>query len=146
MKSKASLTLMEQLIMLLVFALAAAVCLRAFVWADTHSAQIETTDKAVLLAQSTAETIKGSGGDVQNALKSAADMLGAKYDGKALQINYDNSWNRTNKNPVYRLTAEGVDSGLDNLCKIGVYVCEAESSKIIFTLETAWQMEVSPRE
>lgn len=146
MKSKASLTLMEQLIMLLVFALAAAVCLRAFVWADTHSAQIETTDRAVLLAQSAAEAIKGSGGDVQNALSSAADILGAKYDGKVLQINYDSSWNPTNENPVYRLTAKGVDSGLDELCKAGICVCEADSKEVIFALETAWQMEVSPRE
>ncbi len=37
MKSKAPLVLMEQIIMLLVFALAAAICLQAFIKADALS-------------------------------------------------------------------------------------------------------------
>ena len=43
MKSRAPLALMEQTVMVLVFALAAALCLRAFVLADGISRQVEAT-------------------------------------------------------------------------------------------------------
>ena len=42
MKSKASLLLMEQLVMVLVFALAAALCLQVFLRADQISTEIRT--------------------------------------------------------------------------------------------------------
>ena len=46
MRSKAPLVLMEQAVMVLVFALAAALCLRAFVWSDQLSRQNEARDRA----------------------------------------------------------------------------------------------------
>lgn len=58
MKSKASLVLMEQLVMILVFALCAALCLQAFVGADRISQETARRDEAVLLAQNTAESLK----------------------------------------------------------------------------------------
>ena len=48
MKSKAPLVLMEQIIMLLVFALAAAICLQAFIKADALSSASANRDKAVI--------------------------------------------------------------------------------------------------
>lgn len=58
MRSKASLFLMEQLVMILVFALAAALCLRLF--AATQEISLETAhrDKAVVIAQNGAELLK----------------------------------------------------------------------------------------
>lgn len=64
MKSRASLVLMEQLLMVLVFALAAAVCLRAFAKADEISTQTARRDEAVVIAQNAAELLK-SGADPQ---------------------------------------------------------------------------------
>jgi len=58
MKSRASLTLMELLIMVLVFALAAAVCLRLFVAAGEISNTVSRQDRAVILAQNAAEALK----------------------------------------------------------------------------------------
>ena len=52
MKSKAPLALMEQLVMVLVFALAAALCVQAFFASDRMSRQGEARDRAVLLADS----------------------------------------------------------------------------------------------
>ena len=52
MKSKAPLALIEQLVMLLVFALAAALCLRGFVWAELRSQRMEARTHAVTLVQS----------------------------------------------------------------------------------------------
>lgn len=58
MKNKASLLLMEQLVMILVFALCAALCLQCFVAADEISRETALRDRAVLLAQNTAECMK----------------------------------------------------------------------------------------
>lgn len=58
MKSRASLVLMEQLIMVLVFALAAALCLRCFAKAEEISVQTARRDEAVRIAQNAAELLK----------------------------------------------------------------------------------------
>ena len=58
MKHRSSLVLMEQLVMILVFALCAAFCLQAFVAADRISRDTGFQDDAVLLAQNTAESLK----------------------------------------------------------------------------------------
>jgi len=58
MKNKASLMLMELLIMVLVFSLATAICLRLFVAADRLSEEISRQDRAVILAQNAAEALK----------------------------------------------------------------------------------------
>ena len=51
MKSKAPLALMEQMVMLLVFALAAALCLQAFVQSDRLSRESEARAHAAVLCQ-----------------------------------------------------------------------------------------------
>lgn len=58
MKSRASLQLMEQLIMILVFALAAALCLQVFGKAAEISRQTACQDAAVLVARNAVETYK----------------------------------------------------------------------------------------
>ena len=74
MRSKAPLALMEQMVMLLVFALAAALCLQAFVQSDAISQRSEARDRAVELAQSVAEVVKSCHGD----LAAAAEKLGVR--------------------------------------------------------------------
>ena len=61
MKHRSSLLLMEQLVMILVFALCAALCLQAFVAADNMAKSTALQDEAVLLAQNTAESLKAGG-------------------------------------------------------------------------------------
>jgi len=58
MRSKVTLILMEQLIMVLVFALTAALCLAFFAKADVAAREVARQDAAVLLAQNTAERLK----------------------------------------------------------------------------------------
>lgn len=58
MKNKTSLLLMEQLVMILVFALCAALCLQCFVAADGISRETGLRDEALILAQNTAESLK----------------------------------------------------------------------------------------
>ena len=58
MKNKAPLTMIEQVIMLLVFTLAAALCLQAFTAANQSSKAYAARDRAATQAQSTAEALK----------------------------------------------------------------------------------------
>lgn len=61
MKSRASLLLLEQLAMVLIFALTAAICMQAFVKADEISVHNIRQDRAVMLAQNAAELLKSGG-------------------------------------------------------------------------------------
>lgn len=58
MRSRAPLVLMEQVVMILVFALAAALCVQVFVYADRTSRYHESRDRAIVEAQNAAESIK----------------------------------------------------------------------------------------
>ena len=58
MRSKAPLVLIEQMVMLLVFALASALCLQAFVKSDAISVRSEEKGRAAIAAQNAAEVIR----------------------------------------------------------------------------------------
>ena len=81
MKNKTSLTLMELVIMLAVFALAAALCLHSFMWADTQSRLSQDRSAAYILAQNAAELIKYHKGDLSAVDVDAHEgQLVAQYD------------------------------------------------------------------
>ena len=111
MKNKTSLLLMEQLIMVLVFALAAALCLTAFVKADRISRETVRRDEAVLLAQNAAQVLKATSGDVERAAETA--------DGSG-----------------YRLEIEQIDT-YDLLGQAEIRVWQ--EGELVFTLRTGWQ-------
>ncbi len=85
MKNKASLTLIEQVIMLLVLTVAAAVCLQIFVNAGTMSKKSELQDQAVQQAQSCAEILKSTGGNMEEA----AALLGGTVIEGVLRVEAD---------------------------------------------------------
>jgi hypothetical protein len=58
MRTKEPLVLMEQVVMILVFALAAALCVQVFAYADRTSRYYEMRDQAVLQVQNEAELLK----------------------------------------------------------------------------------------
>ena len=57
-RSKTPLALMEQMVMVLVFALAAALCVQVFVLSDRTSRYGKARDRALMEAQSAAEALK----------------------------------------------------------------------------------------
>ena len=65
MKNKAPLPFMEQILMLLVFAITAALCLQGFAAANKISLQKARLGEAVLLAQNAAEILKATSGDYE---------------------------------------------------------------------------------
>ena len=60
MRDKATLTLMELLIMVLVFSLAAALCLKAFVWSTQKTRENRIIAGAAVAAQTAAEEMKAA--------------------------------------------------------------------------------------
>lgn len=68
-KSKAPLSLMEQLIMVFIFAFAAAVCLQAFVYSDGLSKDSTVKETAAMRATEVIETCKAYHGDMEQAAK-----------------------------------------------------------------------------
>ena len=146
MKRKAYLNLMEQLVMLLVFALASVVCLKAFVWADRESLHIDLVDNASIAAQNTAETLRSCGGGVPYALLESARRIGGEYDGKTLNIQYDENWQICRENGAYILIADEADSGFEGLSRAVVKVVDTDKEEVLFQIETAWQSEVNVHE
>lgn len=89
MKSKAPLLLMEQMVMLVVFALAAALCVQAFVRSDAASRRSQARDRAVVECQNAAEVIRHTGGNFNEA----ADELGLTFgQGSTMYCYYNENW------------------------------------------------------
>jgi len=150
MRSKAPLTLMEQVMMVLVFALAAALCVQVFVFSGQTSRRNEARDRAVLEAQNAAETLKaigGNGGDMGHVLAEAAEVLGGEMSQGLLWLDYDENWQPVHgedaaRNGVYRLTAQGTPTEVEGLWKAAVMMDTDNGEDVLFQLEVAWQAEV----
>ena len=145
MRNKPPLILMEQMVMLLVFALAAALCLQAFVKSDGLSKDSEARDRAVTLCQNVAETLRHFGGDMGNAQVKTAEKLGYQCDQGLLYQEFDEDWNPAD-NGVYRLESAGVPTEVPGLWKARVSVAKGfnvgQEPEVLFELEVAWQQEV----
>lgn len=126
MRSRAPLSLMEQMVMLAVFAVAAAVCLRVFVQSDQLSRESEARDRAALVCQNAAEVIRRTGRPAE---------AGGRY--------YDENWAPASEaEGRYRLEVRALESGQPGLCQAAVSVCERDG-RTLFELNIAWQEEVS---
>ena len=126
MKNKASLVLLEQLIMTLVFALAAAICLQIFVKADKISLETARLGQAQVLAQNAAEAVKATEGD----LIQAAALLGGSVQDDMLILEADG----------FSLTVCKIP-GMAGLGKADVTVSFEDTP--LLGLQTGWQ-EVYP--
>ncbi len=142
MRSKAPLVMMEQMVMLLVFALAAALCLQAFVKSDQLSQQGEVRDRAVTLCQNAAEAIRATGGDFSQAAKG---LEATQHDKDSLMIDYTQDWTPAEDTMRYTLGVSRVDSGLPGLGKATVWMRDEAGETELFRLEVSWQEEVQQR-
>lgn len=133
MRSKASLTLIEQVVMLLMLSVAAALCLRAFVWADTSSVAGAEQDRALLQAQSAAEILKGCRGDWEQAAK----IAGGNWNGSVWQLCWDENWQETTDDGTYILLVSPADGGLKYLSGAQVEVIKGEH--VLASFMVNWQ-------
>ncbi len=145
MRSKASLALIEQAVMVLVFALAAALCLRAFLWSDQLSRRDKARDRALLEVQTAAETLKHAGGEVDHALEEAARALGGQVSQGVWFRYYDQNWSAAGcGEAVYRLEAraEPTDTAGLRQARVRITGVEHDASSPLAELTVAWQGEV----
>ena len=139
MRSKSPLALMEQVVMVLVFALAAALCLQVFVLSDRMSGQNQDTDRAVLLAQNTAETIKACGG-----VDGAQEILGGETE-QMMWCSYyyeDLTPAPDRESSFYEVDVLPGNSGVEGLGQANIEVFRWDGNEGLFALTVAWQ-EVS---
>ena len=138
MKSKAPLSLVEQLIMILVFAIAAAVCLNAFAFSDRYSGSVERKDHAVREAENAAELLKAGCGDTSYA----SSLYGGTADGDSWTVYYDASWTLSEESESsYCLTVQRTDPGVALLSKAEISVGTADGAEEICRLSVCWQEE-----
>lgn len=112
MRSRASLLLLEQLMMVLFFALTAAICMQAFVKADEISIHNNRQDRAVMLAQNAAELIK-SGESIES-------------------IPQDEE---------YPMEISMEESGVEGLSRATISIGHIEEEAPLFTITVGWQEE-----
>lgn len=125
MRSKTPLVLMEQLVMVLIFALAAALCLRCFVGADRLSARYALRDDGVLAAQTAAETVKSCAGDYEKA----AQLLGGRWSEGRITVTGDSM----------TLFVIPADSGNPLLGSAAIEVYAQDDDRLLFDLTVMWQ-------
>ena len=118
MRIKTPLVLMEQLVMVLVFAMAAAICLQVFSLSDRLSKENEARAEAALLAQNTAEELKSSYGEALLDWEEVDGRYFMEEDGDRVQVQ----------------TAETEISGLQ---KVKLQVWQEE--EVLFEIPVAWQ-------
>ena len=136
MRSKSPLALMEQVIMVLVFALAAALCLQVFVLSDQMSEKNRDTDRAVLLAQNTAEMIKACGG-----VEEAAEAVGGTIR-QAMWSSYyyeDLTPAPDAESGYYHVGVLPMNSGVEGLGQAAIEVFRWDGNEGLFALTVAWQ-------
>ena len=94
MRNKTPLVIMEQIIMILVFTVAAALCMQVFVYSNKLSVQNQQRDNAVLLAQNMAERLKYSKEEVASPIffdENLQPINDAEEFAYMLAVDYDNS-------------------------------------------------------
>ena len=136
MKNKTPLVLMEQLMMILVFALAAALCLQAFIKADQISRETEQRTQAAALAQTAAETLKACGGDFGKA----AHILGGEITTGEWQICFDQNGVPLTESDSYAFLLEvtEVTSPAADLRCAEVCVSAGDGGSLV-TLQVVWR-------
>lgn len=142
-RDKTPLLLMEQLVTLLVFALAAALCLQAFVTADRLSRRMADREQAAIHCQNAAETLKQKAGDIPAALGELGDV--GRREGFGYFVSYGEGWSEFVPDGIrtvsYTLQVRPLESGVAGLGKAQVtaYAWSKGEMEELFSLEAAWQ-------
>ena len=135
MKNKAPLSLMEQLIMLLVFALSAALCLQIYVFSAHISRRSEATGHAVTAVQNTAESVKFCRGNVSRY----PQLLGGTGTSQQWEIGYNENWEKTSApQAAYRILITPEVTSLPALGRASV-TAVTKTDEVLFSVSVSWQ-------
>lgn len=123
MKHRTPLVLIELTVMLLVFSLAAVLCLQGFAWADAQSVEECRKDQAMQQLQNAAELLKS----------------GQKLPETLL---FDENWQQVSEDPAFTLRLTPVEQEIPYLATARLEITKADGSAL-GELTVSWQ-EVSP--
>lgn len=137
--SRAVLPLIEQTLMILIFMLAAAVCVQAFVHAYLTSTENRIRGKAAIEVQSAYEVCKAYRGD----LAACADILGGTADAAAVTLTFNEDMERDPTADDYILIITAQDSGQPLLGAAQILV-QSSDGAAIYSAQCAWQEVASP--
>ena len=139
MKNKAPLALMEQLIMLLVFALAAALCLRVFVNASRLSQYCGMRSHGITVAQNAAEALKNAGGD----LEVCALRYGGTWDQNTWFLAFDSDWQPTDSaDATFFMRTSLAEDGIPLLGTADILVEKATGEELV-GFSVSWQEDAN---
>ena len=124
MKSRTSLVLIELVLMLLIFSLAAALCLQAFAWGETTSLEELQKDQALHQLQNAAEILKATRGEGPE------------------EIFFNENWTQVQTEPAYILRQFPLESDVPGLGIARLEMTKADGT-LLAELTVSWQ-EVSP--
>ena len=135
--SRSSLFLMEMIVTILFFSLAAAICVRCFVSAHMMGKETYELNHAIAIATGYAEVMRGTDGDI-NSIQ-AVYPESVKVDDSYLMIFYDSSFNPCDPEAaVYAgdvtLTPNGAIQNMH------VKIIRVEDSEIIYELDATKYM------
>lgn len=123
MKHRTPLVLIELTVMLLVFSLAAALCLQGFAWANAQSLEECQKDHALQQLQNAAELLKAGQNPPESLL-------------------FDENWQPVKDNPSFVLRVVPIEQEIPYLSTARLEVTKADGSSL-GELTVSWQ-EVSP--
>ena len=127
-KHRAPLVLIELSVMLLVLALASALCLQAFQWADRRSDLHARRDQGDILIQNAAEAVKAAGGDMERSAK----ILNAQASDEGFSLDYGDGYS-------LQAVLKPDDDPFVGFAELSVYY----DGQLLTGLTVCWQEEVS---
>ncbi len=135
MKNKAPLALMEQLIMLLIFGLAAALCLQIYALSGKISRRCEALGHAVTTIQNVAETMKAHKGDLSHY----SAFLTDSDENTPIQISYDADWEEVPpEQALYCILVTPENTSVPGLGQAEISARTLENDEL-FSVTVCWQ-------
>ena len=114
-RSKSTLFLIEQLIVIAVFAICAVACISILTAAYFNANDSKSTSHATLRAESAAEVFKANSGDISAVSAILGGTRGERSGYPGVSVYYDNEWQPSNEeNASYILHIGYYPTGLNN--------------------------------
>ena len=135
MNNKAPLALMEQLVMILVFAISAAFCMQIFVASHQISSRCEAKDHAVTAVQNAAESLKLTKGDPEQL----SYLIGGVGDQSSWVIGYDDSWMEVSQEQADYLVYIDRHSSDSPLMHSATVTASTSEGDNLFEVVVSWQ-------
>lgn len=135
MNNKTYLPLIELIIMIAIFAVASALCLQGFAFAENISRHLEAKDRAVTIAENAAEELKHAAGDTDKLVS----LYGGETDGSVWRNFYDRDGHLTEADNAAFLLEARINEKADLLVSADVKIIS--EGQIVFQITVGWQEE-----